>query len=361
MAADSTTSGSATSGSATSERPVIPTATLAKWQRVVDIMARLMDVPAGLVMRTDPPDHAVFVTSATAGNPYAAGDSFVLNRNLYCHSVLERRGELLVHNAWSDPDWCSNQDLEHGMSFYLGLPLVWPDGVLFGTICVLDRRDNSGAVLYRDLLGEFRAVIEGDLALLTEFAVRERLEGALQASLNTLELRVAERTRQVTLVNAGLRAEIASRRKAESALRQRERELEEANTALRVLLEHLDSSRAEFQENILRQIKGLVLPLLAKLRHGNRDGAHHYLDLIDANLNRITSPLASRMVTAFGKLTPTETEVAQMVMDGKTTKEIAAALSRETSTIDFHRNNIRRKLGIASRGGNLRTHLRSLG
>ena len=46
----------------TNDKPTIPQTSLAKWQRVVDIMARIMAVPAGLVMRTDPPDHSVLVT-----------------------------------------------------------------------------------------------------------------------------------------------------------------------------------------------------------------------------------------------------------------------------------------------------------
>lgn len=101
-------------------RPTIPDDTLAKWQRVVDIMARIMVAPAGLVMRTEPPVHAVLVTSVGPANPYPVGASFTLRRNLYCNSVIENRSELLVRDAWSDPEWCDNQDLEHGMSFYLG-------------------------------------------------------------------------------------------------------------------------------------------------------------------------------------------------------------------------------------------------
>jgi len=346
----------------TKDKPIIPESTLAKWQRVVDIMARTMDAPAGLVMRTDPPDHAVLVSSEGEENPYAVGASFVLNRRLYCHAVMTDRDELLVRYAYADPKWSDNQDLEHGMSFYLGLPLAWPDGALFGTICVLDRRDNARAVLYRDLIKEFCQVIETDLALLVEMSERLALEGELQASLEDLERRVAARTNELTAVNDGLRAENSSRRKAEAALLRRERELEEANTALRVLLDHLESTRMEFEEKIVRQINNLVLPHIARLRQGrcNADAALHYLDIVDANLNRITSPLAGRLVTAFETLTPTEIEIAQMVMNAKTTKEIATALSRETSTIDFHRNNIRRKLGIGNRGRNLRTHLLSL-
>ena len=346
----------------TVRKPTIPEAMIAKWQRVVDLTADIVDVPASLVMKTDPPDHTVLVSSTTDGNPYEVGQSFELSSTLYCYAVLQNRDELLVRDAHSDPDWNDNQDLEHGMSFYIGYPLVWPDGTLFGTICVLDEKDNEKAVLYRELLKEFRRVIEADLALLIEVARRERLERRLQDGLEELEQRVAGRTRELTEVNQGLRQEILSRKKAESALLRHERELEEANTALRVLLSNLESSRLELEEQVLRQIKGLILPHVAKLRQGigDREPDRSYLDLVEGNLQKITSSFANKLVVAFESLTPTEIEIAQMVMNGQTTKQIAKALSRETSTIDFHRNNIRRKLGLDGRGVNLRSHLLSL-
>ena len=61
----------------------------------------------------------------------------------------------------------------------------------------------------------------------------------------------------------------------------------------------------------------------------------------------------------FEVLTATEAEIAQLVMRGKTTKEIAETLSRATRTVDFHRNNIRGKLGL-SRGESLRSYLLSI-
>ena len=55
---------------------------------------------------------------------------------------------------------------KNGMSFYIGYPLKWPDGEVFGTICVLDRRRNKRALLFREGLQEFARVIEADLVLL---------------------------------------------------------------------------------------------------------------------------------------------------------------------------------------------------
>jgi DNA-binding CsgD family transcriptional regulator len=322
-------------------RPVLPEATIAEWQRIVDITARIADVPSSLVMRTEPPDHSVLVASNTGDNPYRVGMSFELNSNLYCYSVLKKCGELLVRNAHAEPDWRDNQDLEHGMSFYIGYPLRWPDGALFGTICVLDRHENRKAILHRDLLTEFCRLIEGDLALLCEVAERQRLEREVQKYLDELETRVALRTRE---------------------LQQRERQLEEANTALRVLLAQVEASRLALEERILRQIEGLVLPHIGRLRQnkGCGEAGHAHLDLLEFNLRNITSSFANKLAAAFEHLTPTESEIAQMVIAGKTTKDIAQVLSRETSTIDFHRNNIRRKLGLGGRSLNLRSHLLSL-
>ena len=42
--------------------PEIPPETLAEWQRVVDLTARLARVPASLIMRTERPTHTVLVT-----------------------------------------------------------------------------------------------------------------------------------------------------------------------------------------------------------------------------------------------------------------------------------------------------------
>lgn len=344
------------------DKPVIHKSIVAKWQGIVDLTARIVGVPASLVMKTDAPDHAVLVSSKGEGNPYVVGQSFELNPKLYCNAVLEKCAELLVCDAHSEADWKDNEDLKHGMSFYIGYPLQWPDGTLFGTICVLDRTENNTAVLYKDLLVEFRGVIERDLALVVENAERRRLEAELQHSLNVLETRVAERTQDLTKANQALRDEITTRKKAQQTLGQREIELEEVNTALRVLLTQMEIARVEFEEQILKRITELVLPHIEKIKQksGSNERALIYLDLLESNLGQITSSFAGQLSTAFDGLTSTEVEIAQLVMSGNSTKDIAKILSREKSTVDFHRNNIRKKLRIEDRARDLRTHLLSL-
>nr|WP_253762616.1 LuxR C-terminal-related transcriptional regulator [Ruegeria sp. HKCCD4884] len=301
---------------------------------MVDLVAELADVPASLIMKTDAPDHAVLITSDHPENPYPVGMSFQLNPKLYCQGVLQRDGELVVEDASCDPVWSDNEDLEHGMTFYIGLPLKWPDGSVFGTICVLDRKQNRRALLFREGLTQFARMVESDLALLQEVYLRRALEEKLNETLAQLETRVSDRTR----------------------------ELQETNTALRVLLSSLEDDRKSRDLEIVEQVRGRVLPYLEKVRaqFADDEAQNVYLDLAEKNLSEITSSLSDKLTDAFAVMTPTEIEIAQMVMFGKTTKDIAKALSRETSTIDFHRNNIRRKLGLEGRDQNLRSHLLSI-
>ena len=59
-------------------------------------------------------------------------------------------------------------------------------------------------------------------------------------------------------------------------------------------------------------------------------------------------------------LTHTEVKVAEMIKEGRTNKEIADIMGLSKRTIDTHRENIRKKLGIINKKANLKTHLLSL-
>jgi hypothetical protein len=154
---------------------VIPEQMIARWQRIVNILAELLDVPAGLVMEANPPRHRVLVSSETPENPYEVGDDFTLHSGLYCDAVMDKDAPLLVRDAAMSQQWRNNPDMKHGMSCYHGFPLSWPDGRIFGTICVLDRCDNPNAARSADLLAELKASIDTDLMLLAMLEERMQL------------------------------------------------------------------------------------------------------------------------------------------------------------------------------------------
>lgn len=150
-------------------------------------------------------------------------------------------------------------------------------------------------------------------------------------------------------------------KKREVELEIKTRTLEEMNAALRVLLRKRDEDKKAFDEAVLFNIKERVSPILEKLKKSVFDPAQAaYISILEANLNDICSPFTHALSTTYRALTPTEIQVASLIKEGRTTKEIAAVMNLSPRTIDTHRDNIRRKIGIKNKKANLRSHLLSL-
>jgi len=314
-------------------KPRIPDAMHAKWQRIVDLLARILDVPAGLVMKLEKPHLVVCVSSGGEKNPYEVGELADLDTGLYCETVMATRAGLLVADALRDAKWKNNPDIKKGMLFYLGLPLVWPDGAVFGTICVLDTTHNKNAVHYQGLLKEFKDIIESDLRHLVYLVERKQIERELQKAHDELEQRVAKRTR----------------------------ELHEMNTALKVLLQKREQDKADLEDRVLTNINERVMPCLEKLKKIPAGPKHaSRLRILESSLNDIASPFSNYLMAKCSTLTPTEIAVSTLIAQGRRSKEIAELMSLSASTIHFHRNNIRKKLGIHNRKTSLRSYLASL-
>jgi len=139
-----------------------------RWQNIVDILAELINIPSALIMRLIEDDIEVFVSSSQSDkNPYHVGDhEQFMDSGLYCETVIRSNDKLLVANAHKDEKWKNNPDIDLGMISYLGFPIVYPDGKPFGTICVLDNKENSYSTTYEHLIMNFREIIQSELALI---------------------------------------------------------------------------------------------------------------------------------------------------------------------------------------------------
>jgi DNA-binding CsgD family transcriptional regulator len=163
--------------------------------------------------------------------------------------------------------------------------------------------------------------------------------------------------------------DITALKRTEEALRARETQLEEqkqsleeANIALKVLLKQREADKAELERKVLANLKDLVFPYVEKLKAATLHPREKTMvEIVDTHLRDIISPFLQQMANAGILLTPQELQVAQLVKDGKTTKEIASLLHVAESTVSFHRKNLRIKFGLQGRRANLRTHLISLG
>ena len=162
--------------------------------------------------------------------------------------------------------------------------------------------------------------------------------------------------------------DIGARKQAEEALKNREAELaikstnlEEVNTALKVLLKERENDKDDLEEKILSNVNKLVFPYIEKLKKCRLDSNHMtYVDIIETNLNDIVSPFLQKLPLKIAHLTPKEMQIADLIRNGKTTKEISMLLNASSWAINFHRNNIRKKLGLNKEKSNLRSYLLSL-
>ena len=162
-------------------------------------------------------------------------------------------------------------------------------------------------------------------------------------------------------------ADITAKKQAEQEVRRREQELkrkntrlEEMNLALQTLVKMREKDKGDIESALSANLQRLVEPLIEKLRNsGLTDRQKMIVTSLSANLEEITTARNRGLAARFTVLTPAEMEIANFVKHGRTTKEIAALMNISARTVDMHRINIRRKLGIHRKGTNLRSYLLS--
>lgn len=170
------------------EKPIIYELTIKKWQDIIDLISITVNVPSALIMRLEEKHMCVFLKSNTKGNPYKEGERAELLSGLYCETVVGNKSCLLVPNALVDPLWKENPDTQLNMISYLGLPIVWSDGEVFGTICVLDNKENHYNNKNIKLMELLRDSIEKDLQLiLEEERLKKEIENRKIVELNLIE------------------------------------------------------------------------------------------------------------------------------------------------------------------------------
>lgn len=194
-----------------------------------------------------------------------------------------------------------------------------------------------------------------------DISKRVTMERELRQHRDHLAEEVAQATR-------GLQEEIERRRDTEKQLRVKEeilraqaRHLEETNIALKVLLNQSAEDKRALTSGFRANLETVVLPYLKELRAQGLSREQGALaQVIHDNLEALVSPFVVKLMEAHPDLTPREVQVADLVRGGKTNKEIAALLGVSARASEFHRENLRRKLGIAGRRANLRARLLSL-
>ncbi len=174
--------------------------------------------------------------------------------------------------------------------------------------------------------------------------------------------KIEERLKQA---RAGLEEEVQQRMQelvtAKQELEKKTIVLERVNTALQVLIDKREEDKVNLEENIVLNVKKLIFPLIDKLKNDLDEERHlTVLDVLTSNLNSIISSFAAKLTSQSLNLTPAELQIANLIREGRTTKEIARLKNLSRRTVESHRDNIRKKMGLNRSKTNLRTYLLSL-
>jgi PAS domain S-box-containing protein len=234
-----------------------------------------------------------------------------------CHEVM--------HGLSSPPDFCPMLPmLQDGQEHYAEIFQEDLKGVVLVSVSpFLDGENN----------------LAGGIVVARDITRLKKIEQELREANENLEQHVKMRT---------------------SELAQKAKDLEDSNTALRVILRHREEDRNEIRESLTYNIRELVFPHLDQMEYNiqSKEQLNVRIREIRSILDTVISPFP-RFLSDTG-LSPAEVRIAEMIRAGKSNKEIADLLSISDGTVRVHRERIRKKLGLTNQKTNLQTYLRSL-
>jgi len=155
--------------------------------------------------------------------------------------------------------------------------------------------------------------------------------------------------------------DITELKEKENELIAKSRILEELNSTLKVLLKQREEDREEMERALMSNIKDMVFPYIKNIRKNGIDKKNsQYLEMLSSNLENIFSPFTHKLSSKFMLLTPKEIQVANLIKDGQSSKEIAELLNVSSAAVDVCRYRIRGKLGLKNQKNNLQSYLKTL-
>lgn len=148
----------------------VPDIAVLKWRNIADLLAQLAGVPTATINIVEDDSIRVIAPVADASKP--AGPDYVIKLTpglkLYCAAVIESREKLIIPDASKSAFWKGSQGAKAGYIAYAGVPVFQPDGEIFGSVCIFDRKANRFEGPIVRLMEEFAEIITGHLALIAK-------------------------------------------------------------------------------------------------------------------------------------------------------------------------------------------------
>lgn len=157
----------------------IPDIAIIKWQNITDLLAAVAGAPASTVTMLDGEVIRVLGSSSGTANPIKKGDEILLAEGgkVYCIAVIQGKAKMILPDTRKSEFWKDSESAKTGFIAYAGVPIFYPDGDIFGSLCLFDVKPNSFEGPVIRLMEEFSDIITGHLTLITK---NTQLEDALR-------------------------------------------------------------------------------------------------------------------------------------------------------------------------------------
>jgi len=152
-----------------------------KWKGMLDLISEITESPAAFVIRSNAQE--VILKSCGKIGMEDIVNGLMADAVEYCRKVIETQKRLIVSNSLKDDAW---KHLPSGLSSFMGFPIFWPTGEIFGVICILDKKETKFWNWSQQLLAQYAGIMQDDLA---SAADRELLKAEKHSRIRDEEMR----------------------------------------------------------------------------------------------------------------------------------------------------------------------------
>ncbi len=256
----------------------------------------------------------------------------IISANSAYHHMLGYENEALIGTSMyqTQPEKKAQNKLIEYIDYLIKEqpdPVPWFDRIVKKNGHIIDTQTDWN--YKRNANGE----VIGFVSIISDITEQKRMEEQIKNNNAFLEIKVKERT---------------------SAL-------EDMNAALTVLLNKRDEDNNETEQRIISNYRSLIEPFCRKLKSTlTLSDQKNLMMILEGNLKEFLHPFSKKLSVPLVNLTPMEIQIASMIKQGLSNKEIAKTLNNSIRTITNHRQHIRTKLKLKNKKINLRSHLSSL-
>lgn len=251
----------------------IPDKTTEQWQNLLEMLVEKAAAKDALLTEYDRPFLKIIKVSENGESIFSEGDRIKLSGH-YCQSVVESKDPLEVDDAFADPNWEEAPELEFGLNSYLGYPISWPTGEIFGTICIHDNQGREYSQQLKKQLQFSRDLIENSLEIFYQNHLNNNLRNYYSELIDILPVGVMieDSNGKILKVNRAMeeitgysRDELLENTVFETVVPENQKEVAEENIEKimngEILIHELPSANSSGEERFIRlQERKITLP-----------------------------------------------------------------------------------------------------